>query len=82
MNDTTIIIPALKNSPILDNSLEHCLRLKTKPNIIIVTDDIRNDNFDKYENVEYMVVTPGMTMSKKRNIAVKKCLRSAYIKIH
>ena len=73
MNDTTIIIPALKNSPILENSLEHCLKLKTKPNIIIVTDDIQNHNYKNYENIEYFVVTPGMTMSKKRNIGVKKC---------
>jgi len=70
---TTIIIPALKNSPILENSLEHCLKLKTRPNIIIVTDDIKNHNYDNYENIEYLVVTQGMTMSKKRNLAVKKC---------
>ena len=42
MNETTIIIPALKNSPILDNTLKQCLKLKTNPNLIIVTDDIKN----------------------------------------
>ena len=73
MNETTIIIPALKNSPILDNTLKQCLKLKTNPNLIIVTDDIKNQTYNKKKNVEYFVVPKGMTMSKKRNIAVKKC---------
>jgi|TARA_B110000259_G_scaffold85847_1_gene100096 GT2 family glycosyltransferase len=73
VNDTTIIIPAIKNSPILSITLDECLKLKTNPNIIIVTDDIENQVYNKYKNVEYMIVPPGMTMSKKRNIAVKKC---------
>ncbi len=77
-SETTIIIPALKNSPILDNTLKHCLKLKTGPNIIIVTDDIKNQTYADQKNVEYMVVDPGMTMSKKRNIAVKKC-KTRYI---
>lgn len=73
MNETTIIIPALKNSPILDNTLKQCLKLKTNPNIIIITDDIKNQTYNDKENVEYVVVPKGMTMSKKRNIAVRKC---------
>ena len=72
-SETTIIIPALKNSPILDNTLKHCLELKTNPNIIIVTDDSTNQTYQDQNNVEYMIVKPGMTMSKKRNIAVQKC---------
>ncbi len=73
MNDTTIIVPALKNSPILDNTLRQCLKLKTNPNIIIVTDDTKNQNYKNRKNVEYLVVPMGMNMSKKRNIAVNKC---------
>ncbi len=72
MIDTTIIIPALKNSPILNNTLNHCLELKANLKIIIVTDDINNQKFKNYENIEYLLVSPGMTMSKKRNLAVKK----------
>ena len=63
MKDTTIIIPALKNSPILENSLEHCLKLKTRPNIIIVTDDIKNhirkfipNYFMRYVNKKYALI--------------------------
>jgi cellulose synthase/poly-beta-1,6-N-acetylglucosamine synthase-like glycosyltransferase len=73
VNETTIIIPALKNSPILDNTLRQCLKLKTNPNIIIITDDIKNQTYNYKKNIEYVVVQQGMTMSKKRNIAVKKC---------
>lgn len=72
MIDTTIIIPALKNSPILNNTLNHCLELKGNLKIIVVTDDIKNQIFKNYENIEYLLVSPGMTMSKKRNLAVKK----------
>ena len=72
MIDTTIIIPALKNSPILNNTLNRCLELKANLKIIIVTDDINNQKFKNYENIEYLLVSPGMTMSKKRNLAVKK----------
>ena len=46
MNNTTIIIPAIKNSPILSISLDECLKLKTNPNIIIVTDDIENQVYN------------------------------------
>ena len=73
MSETTIIIPALKNSPILDQTLRECLKLKTEFNLIIVTDDIKNQTYGDRENVQYIVVPEGMTMSKKRNIAVKKC---------
>ena len=75
---TTIIIPALKNSPILKNTIKHCLELKENPGIIIVTDDSSNLHFQENKNVQYMIVEQGMTMSKKRNIAVKKC-SSKYI---
>tara|TARA_A100001011_G_scaffold91683_1_gene96341 strand:+ start:18465 stop:19508 length:1044 start_codon:yes stop_codon:yes gene_type:complete len=78
VNETTIIIPALKNSPILDNTLRKCLELKTNPNLIIVIDDIKNQTYNNRKNVEYIVVPKGMTMSKKRNIAVKKC-KTRYI---
>jgi GT2 family glycosyltransferase len=73
VSETTIIIPALKNSPILDQTLRECLKLKTEFNLIIVTDDIKNQTYGDRENVQYIVVPEGMTMSKKRNIAVKKC---------
>ena len=73
MKETTIIIPALKNSPILRQTLRECLKLKTEPNLIIVTDDIKNQTYGDRENVQYIVVPEGITMSKKRNIAVKKC---------
>jgi GT2 family glycosyltransferase len=73
VSETTIIIPALKNSPILDQTLRECLKLKTEFNLIIVTDDIKNQTYSDRENAQYIVVPEGMTMSKKRNIAVKKC---------
>ena len=78
ISETTIIIPALKNSPILDNTLKHCLELKTNPDIIVVTDDSSNQTYQDQNNVKYMVVKPGMNMSKKRNIAVQKC-ESKYV---
>ena len=77
-SETTIIIPALINSPILNKTLEHCLNLKTHPNIIVITDDKQNHIYKHKENILYMVVEPGMTMSKKRNLAVEKC-NSKYI---
>ena len=70
---TTIIIPALKNSPILKNTINHCLKLKENPDIIIVTDDSSNLYFQENKNVQHIIVEQGMNMSKKRNIAVKKC---------
>ncbi|MDA7583334.1 glycosyltransferase [Candidatus Pelagibacter sp.] len=73
IGETTIIIPALKNSPILDNTLKHCLNLLTNPDIIVVTDDAKNHTYNKEQNIKYMVVEPGMTMSKKRNLAVNTC---------
>ncbi len=70
MSDTTIIIPALKNSPILNNTLKKCLELKTNPKIIVITDDKENQIFSKNQNIKYILVSPGMNMSKKRNLAV------------
>lgn len=68
---TTIIIPALKNSLILKNTINHCLNLKNTPDIFIVTDDKNNLFFNENKNVNYLIVQPGLTMSKKRNLAAK-----------
>ena len=62
---TTIIIPALKNSQILNNTINKCLELKTNPKIIIITDDKENQIFSNHQNVKYILVSPGMNMSKK-----------------
>ncbi len=70
MSDTTVIIPAIKNSHILNNTVKHCLELKTNPKIIIVTDDKENQIFNKNEKIKYILVSSGMTMSRKRNLAV------------
>ena len=69
---TSIIIPALKNTLILKNTIASCLELNGNPNIIIVTDDDDNLFFNDNERVKYLIVKPGMTMSKKRNLAVEK----------
>ena len=68
---TTIIIPALKNSLILKNTINHCLNLKNAPDIFIVTDDKHNLFFNDNKSVNYLIVQPGLTMSKKRNLAAK-----------
>ena len=62
---TTIIIPALKNSLILKNTINHCLNLKNAPDIFIVTDDKHNLFFNDNKSVNYLIVQPGLTMSKK-----------------
>ena len=71
-NKTTIIIPALKNSLILKETISHCLKLEGEVDVIIVTDDKNNLHYNELANVKYIVVQRGMTMSKKRNIAAKK----------
>ena len=49
-------------------------KLNGNPNIFIVTDDKNNLFFNDNKNVNYLIVQPGLTMSKKRNLAVEKYL--------
>ena len=69
---TTIIIPALKNSLIFKNTINHCLNLKNAPDIFIVTDDKHNLFFNDNKSVNYLIVQPGLTMSKKKKFGCKK----------
>ncbi len=78
ITSTTIIIPTLKNSLILKNTINHCLNLKTSPDIFVVTDDKNNLFFDDDKRVNYLIVQSGLTMSKKRNLAAKN-IKTEYL---
>ena len=78
MKNFTIIIPAIKNSKYLKNTLEQCLKLDGDVYIIIVTESNENQYYSENNRVKYIIVKKGMYMSAKRNLAVKEA-KTKYI---
>ena len=70
-SEFTVIIPAIKNAPILKYTIENCLKLINLDKIIIVTEDKENKFFEENLKVKYLIVENGTFMSVKRNKAVK-----------
>ena len=72
-NDFTVIIPSIKISEVINNTLINCLKIKGLEKIIVAIDN-NHDSKKKiiHPKIDYLYCEPGMNMSKKRNLAAKK----------
>ena len=66
-----IIIPCIKSSHILDNTINNCLKLNKLNKIFVVIEKNENLSYENHESVKYIFVPEKTFMSKKRNIAAR-----------
>ncbi len=68
----SIIVPCIKNSQLLNNSISEYLKVHNLKKIFIVIEEIDEKNKINHDKIEYILVNKSSNMSYKRNLAAKK----------
>ncbi len=68
----SIIVPCIKNSQLLNNSILEYLKVHNLKKIFIVIEEIDEKNKINHDKIEYILVNKSSNMSYKRNLAAKK----------
>ncbi len=68
----SIIVPCIKNSNLLNNSILEYLKVNNLKKIFIVIEEINEDLKLSNEKIDYILVKKNSNMSYKRNLAARK----------